>query len=87
MVSDELDEMSPNKVLWSVVCGTLSDIIAAWLVVKFLQSKGSGPKGAQEEIREVKDKQDNPNNTADKLREEKDKRFDKGAGEQEEMHY
>ena len=87
MVSDELDEMSPNKVLWSVVCGTLSGIIAAWLAVKFLQSKGSGPKGAQEEIREVKDKQDNPNNTADKLREEKDKRFDKGAGEQEEMHY
>ena len=55
--------------------------------MKFLQSKGSGPKGAQEEIREVKDKQDNPNNTADKLREEKDKRFDKGAGEHEEMHY
>ena len=40
LVSDELDEMFPNKVLWSVVCGTLSGIIAAWLVVKFLQSKG-----------------------------------------------
>ena len=35
----------------------------------------------------MKDKRDNPNNPADKLREEKDKRFDKGAGEHEEMYY
>ena len=73
--------MSPNKVLWSVVCGTLSGIIAAWLVFTFLEKKGSGP------TREVEDERDDPNNPADKLPEENDERLDKSAEEHEEMHY
>ena len=87
MVSDELDEMSSNKVLMSVVCGTLSGIIAAWLVFKFLEKKGSGPKGAREEIRELGDERDGRDNPADKLPEENDERPDKRAEEHEEMHY
>ena len=87
MVSVELDKMSRNKVLWSVVCGTTSGIIAAWLVFKFLEKKGSGPKGAREEIREVRDEQYDRDNPADKLPEENDERPDKRADEHEEMHY
>ena len=87
MVSDELDKMSRNKVVWSVVCGTLSGIIAAWLVFTFLEKKGSGPKGAREEIREVEDERDGRDNPADKLPEENDERLDKRAEEHEEMHY
>ena len=87
MVSDELDKISRNKVVWSVVCGTLSGIIAAWLVFTFLEKKGSGPKGARVEIREVEDERDDPNNPADKLPEENDERLDKRAEEHEEMHY
>ena len=87
MVSDELDEMSSNKVLMSVVCGTLSGIIAAWLVFKFLEKKGSGPKGARVETREVRDEQYDRDNPADKLPEENDERPDKRAEEHEEMHY
>ena len=73
--------MSPNKVLWSVVCGTISGIIAAWLVFKFLEKKGSGPKGAREEIRELRDEQYDRDNPADKLPEENDERLDKRAEE------
>ena len=69
--------MSPNKVLWSVVCGTTSGIIAAWLAFKFLEKKGSGPKGTREEIRELKDEQYDRDNPADKLPEENDERLDK----------
>ena len=87
MVSDELDEMSPDKVLWSVVCGTTSGIIAAWLVFKFLEKKGSGPKGARVETKEVRDEQYDRDNPADKLPEENDERLDKRAEEHEEMHY
>ena len=87
MVSVELDKMPPNKVLWSVVCGTISGIIAAWLVFKFLEKKGSGPKGAQVETREVRDEQYDRDNPADKLPEENDERLDKRAEEHEEMHY
>ena len=87
MVSDELDRMSRNKVVWSVVCGTLSGIIAAWLVFTFLEKKGSGPKGAREEIRELRDEQYDRDNPADKLPEENDERLDKRAEEHEEMHY
>ena len=72
--------MSPNKVFWSVVCGTTSGIIAAWLVFKFLEKKGSGPKGTRAETREDPD-------PADKLPEENDERLDKRAEEHEEMHY
>ena len=87
MVSVELDKMSPNKVFWSVVCGTTSGIIAAWLVFKFLEKKGSGPKGAREEIRELRDEQYDRDNPANKLPEENDERPDKRAEEHEEMHY
>ena len=87
MISDELDEMSPNKVLWSIVCGTTSGIIAAWLVFKFLERKGCGPKGAREDIREVKDEWDDFNNRAEKLPEENDERLEERAEEHEEMHY
>ena len=87
MVSDELDEMSPNKVLWSVLCGTISGIITAWLVFKFLGGKGCGPKGAREEIGEVKDEPNDLNNPADKLPQENDERLDKRAEEHEEMRY
>ena len=68
--------MSPNKVLWSVVCGTISGIITAWLVFKFLGGKGCGPKGAREEIGEVKDEPNDLNNPADKLPQENDERLD-----------
>ena len=87
MVSDELDEMSPNKVLWSVVCGTTSGIIAAWLVFKFLEKRGSEPEGAPGKIREVIAEQYDRDNPADKLPEENDERLDKRAEEHEEMHY
>ena len=76
-----------NKVLWSVVCGTISGIITAWLVFKFLGGKGCGPKGAREEIGEVKDEPNDLNNPADKLPQENDERLDKRAEEHEEMRY
>ena len=88
MIPDELDEMSRNKVLWSVVCGTVSGFIAAWFVFNVLKKKGSGPRpGAREEIGKVKDERDDLNNRADKLPEENDERLDKRAEEHEEMHY
>ena len=79
--------MSPNKVLWSVVCGTISGIIAAWLVFTFLEKKGSEPKGARGGTRELGDEQYDRDNPADKLPEENDERLDKRAEEHEEMHY
>ena len=87
MVSIELDKMSRNKVVWSVVCGTISGIIAAWLVFKFLEKKGSGPKGARGETREVRNEQYDRDDPADKLPEENDERLHKRAEEHEEMHY
>ena len=76
MVFDELDEMSPKKLLLSIFYGTISGVIAAWLVSKFLESKGCGPKGAREEIREVKDERDDFNKRADKLPEGNDERLE-----------
>ena len=52
MVFDELDEMSQKKLLLSIFYGTISGVIAAWPVLKCLESKGCGPKGKHEEIRE-----------------------------------
>ena len=89
MVFDELDEMSPKKLLLSIfyiLYGTISGVIAAWLVLKVLESKGCGPKGTHEEIREVRDEQNDRDNPADKLPEENDERLDKKAEEHEEMH-
>ena len=37
LVSDELDKMSPKKLLISLVCGAISGVIVAWLVLKFLE--------------------------------------------------
>ena len=86
LVFDELDEMSPKKLLLSTFYATISGVIAAWLVLKVLESKGCGPKGTHEEIREVRDEQNDRDNPADKLPEENDERLDKKAEEHEEMH-
>ena len=75
--------MSPKKLLLSIFYGTISGVIAAWLVLKVLESKGCGPKGTHEEIRDEQNDRDNP---ADKLPEENDERLDKKAEEHEEMH-
>ena len=77
--------MSPKKLLLSIFYGTISGVIAAWLVLKVLESKGCGPKGTHE-IREVRDEQNDRDNPADKLPEENDERLDKKAEENEEMH-
>ena len=78
--------MSAKKLLLSIFYGTISGVIAAWLVLKVLESKGCGPKGKHEEIREVRDEQNDRDNPADKMPEENDERFDKKAEEHEEMH-
>ena len=78
--------MSPKKLLLSIFYGTISGVIAAWLVLKVLESKGCGLKGTHEEIREVRDEQNDRDNPADKLPEENDERLDKKAEEHEEMH-
>ena len=49
--------------------------------------KGCGPKGAREEIGEVKDEPNDLNNPADKLPQENDERLHKRAEEHEEMRY
>ena len=67
MFFDELDEMSQKKLVLSIFYGTMSGVIAAWLVSKFLERKGCGPKGAREEIREVEDERDDRDNPADIL--------------------
>ena len=59
--------MSPKKLLLSIFYGTISGVIAAWLVSKFLESKGCGPKGAREEIREVENVRNDRDNPADIL--------------------
>ena len=84
LVSDELDKMSPKKLLISLVCGAISGVIVAWLVLKFLESEGSQPKGRHKEMKEVKDERDNRNNPAAKLPEENDDRPEKRAQEHEE---
>ena len=58
LVSDELDKMSPKKLLISLVCGAISGVIVAWLVLKFLESEGSQLKGGHKEMKEVKDERD-----------------------------
>ena len=78
--------MSPKKLLLSTFYATISGVIAAWLVLKVLESKGCGPKETHEEIREVRDEQNDRDNPADKMPEENDERFDKKAEEHEEMH-
>ena len=78
--------MSPKKLLFSIFYCTISGVIAASLVLKVLESKGCGPKGTHEEIREVRDEQNDRDNPADKLPEENDERLDKKAEEHEEMH-
>ena len=83
-VSDELDKMSPKKLLISLVCGAISGVIVAWLVLKFLESEGSHLKGGHKEMKELKDEQDDRNNPAAKLPEENDDRLEKRAQEQEE---
>ena len=84
LVSDELDKMSPKKLLISLVCGAISGVIVAWLVLKFLESEGSQLKGRHKEMKEVKDEQDDRNNPAAKLPEENDDRPLKRAEQHEE---
>ena len=67
MFFDELDEMSQKKLVLRIFYGTMSGVIAAWLVSKFLERKGCGPTGAREEIREVEDERDDRDNPADIL--------------------
>ena len=84
LVSDELDKMSPKKLLISLVCGAISGVIVAWLVLKFLESEGSQLEGEHREMKEVKDERDDRNNPAAKLPEENDDRPEKRAQEHEE---
>ena len=84
LVSDELDKMSPKKLLISLVCGAISGVIVAWLVLKVLESEGSQLKGGHKEMKEVKDELDDRNNPAAKLPEENDDRPVKRAEEHEE---
>ena len=80
LVSDELDKMSPKKLLISLVCG----VIVAWLVLKFLESEGSHLRGGHKEMKELKDERDDRNNPAAKLPEGNDDRPEKRAQEHEE---
>ena len=84
LVSDELDKMSPKKLLISLVCGAISGVIVAWLVLKFLESEGSQVRGGHKEMKELKDERDDRNNPAAKLPEENDDRPKKRAQEHEE---
>ena len=84
LVSDELDKMPPKKLLISLVCGAISGVIVAWLVLKFLESEGSQLKRRHKEMKEVKDERDDRNNPAAKLPEENDDRPVKRAEEHEE---
>ena len=73
--------MYRNKLLWSVLCGTASGVIAARLVFKFLESKrSSGSNRVGEEIRQVTDERDDVNHLADKLPEENDERPEEHEG-------
>ena len=84
LVSDELDKMSPKKLLISLVCGAISGVIVAWLVLTFLESGGSQVRGGHKEMKELKDERDDRNNPAAKLPEENDDRPKKRAQEHEE---
>ena len=84
LVSDELDKMSLKKLLICLVCGAISGVIVAWLLLKFLESEGSQLRGGHKEMKEVKDERDDRNNPAAKLPEENDDRPEKRAQEHEE---
>ena len=84
LVSDELDKMSLKKLLICLVCGAISGVIVAWLLLKFLESEGSQLRGGHKEMKEVKDERDDRNNPAAKLPEENDDRPVKRAEEHEE---
>ena len=84
LVSDELDKMSLTKLLICLVCGAISGVIVAWLLLKFLESEGSQLRGGHKEMKEVKDERDDRNNPAAKLPEENDDRPVKRAEEHEE---
>ena len=84
LVCDKLDKMSAKKLLISLVCGAISGVIVAWLVLKFLESEGSQLKGGHKEMKEVKDERDDRNNPEAKLPEENDDRPVKRAEEHEE---
>ena len=84
LVSDELDKMSLKKLLICLVCGAISGVIVAWLLLKFLESEGSQLRGGHKEMKEVKDERDDRNNPAAKLPEENDDRLEKRAQEHEE---
>ena len=84
LVSDELDKMSLKKLLICLVCGAISGVIVAWLLLKFLESEGSQLRGGHMEMKEVKDERDDRNNPAAKLPEENDDRPEKRAQEHEE---
>ena len=75
--------MSQKKLVLSIFYASRSGVIAAWLVLKFLESKGCGPKGAREEIREVEDERDDRDNPADILLK---KMIEGKAEEHEERH-
>ena len=84
LVSDEFDKMSLKKLLICLVCGAISGVIVAWLLLKFLESEGSQLRGGHKEMKEVKDERDDRNNPAAKLPEENDDRPEKRAQEHEE---
>ena len=84
LVSDELDKMTLKKLLICLVCGAISGVIVAWLLLKFLESEGSQLRGGHKEMKEVKDERDDRNNPAAKLPEENDDRPEKRAQEHEE---
>ena len=84
LVSDKLDKMSLKKLLICLVCGAISGVIVAWLLLKFLESEGSQLRGGHKEMKEVKDERDDRNNPAAKLPEENDDRPEKRAQEHEE---
>ena len=75
------EEMSPEQLCWSLLCGTISGIIAV-LVFKFLENKGT----EREEIREGRAEQ-NDRNKPDKEPQENDERPVKRPQEHEERFH
>ena len=73
LVSDELEGMTSKQLCWSLLCGTISGIIAV-LVFKFLENRR-----AREEIREDTADRNKP----DKEPQENDERTDKRPEEHE----
>ena len=51
LVSDKLDKMSLKKLLICLVCGAISGVIVAWLLLKFLESEGSQLRGGHKEMK------------------------------------